>query len=139
MHRQWLRCIIAGHWRQRFLLEAISMRLCANGLMLALVGWKSYRRMCAPLLFLFLMLPLPGRIHDAVMLPLQSLCARMSATVLETVGVPVASQAVRPQRVDEDYEQVRRTNGSFGIAAGRDRLSQSQDSKRSPEARRRPG
>lgn len=69
--------------------ENVGMVLCVNGLALAMVGWKSYRRICIPLLFLFLMLPLPGRIHDAVTLPLQTFCARVSAIVLETVGVPV--------------------------------------------------
>jgi exosortase len=56
---------------------------------MGMVGWKNYKRMCVPLLFLFLMLPLPGQIHDAIMLPLQAFCAQLAATVLETVGIPV--------------------------------------------------
>jgi len=66
----------------------LGMVVCANGLVMGFIGWKGYKRVWYPMAFLLLMLPLPGQIHDAVMLPLQGLCARMGATVLEMAGVP---------------------------------------------------
>ena len=70
-------------------LENLGIVISANGLVLGLLGWKAYKLLCYPMLFLFLMVPLPGRIHDAVMLPLQTMGAHISATILEMVGVPV--------------------------------------------------
>lgn len=63
--------------------------ISANGLVLGLLGWKACKLLWYPMLFLFLMVPLPGRIHDAVMLPLQGMGAQISATILEMIGVPV--------------------------------------------------
>ncbi len=71
-------------------LENLGMVICANGLAMSLLGWQGYKRLWCPLVFLVLMLPLPHRIHDMVLLPLQGVGARISATVLETIGVPVA-------------------------------------------------
>ncbi|UCC30276.1 MAG: exosortase [Phycisphaerales bacterium] len=69
-------------------LQNIGMLICANGLIIGLIGWSAYRCIWYPLLFMFLMLPLPNRIHDAVTLPLQGVGAQISATILEIVGVP---------------------------------------------------
>jgi len=70
-------------------LENLSLVICANGLALTLLGWQGYKRIAFPLLFLLLMIPLPGRLHDAVMIPLQGLGAMLSAGILEIVGMPV--------------------------------------------------
>lgn len=69
-------------------LENVGMLICANGLIIGLIGWSAYRLIWHPLVFLFLMFPLPNRIHDAVMLPLQGAGAQLSAAILEMVGVP---------------------------------------------------
>lgn len=70
-------------------LENLSLVICANGLAMTLLGWHGYKRIAFPLLFLLLMIPLPGRLHDAVMIPLQGLGAMLSAGILEIVGMPV--------------------------------------------------
>ncbi len=70
-------------------LENVGMVICANGLVVALGGWGAYRTFWYPILFLFLMIPPPGRVHDAIMLPLQSVAAQISAIVLEILGVAV--------------------------------------------------
>ncbi len=59
------------------------------GLITAMVGTEGLKKLWFPLLFLFLMLPLPGRIHDAVMLPLQEASAAFSGSILEVFGIPV--------------------------------------------------
>lgn len=65
------------------------MLICTNAAALMLLGWPVYRQVWYPLVFLALMLPLPGRVHDAVMIPLQTLGAQVSATILEVGGIPV--------------------------------------------------
>ncbi len=68
--------------------ENVGMAVCVNGLVLTLIGWSGYRRVLYPMAFLFLTLPLPNRVHDAILLPLQSVGARISASILEIVGIP---------------------------------------------------
>lgn len=65
------------------------MVLAFIGLVTALIGTAGLRTLWYPLLFLFLMLPLPGRMHDAVMLPLQEASAALSGSILEVFGIPV--------------------------------------------------
>lgn len=71
-------------------LENFGLVVSVNGMAMSLVGMKIYRNICYPLLFLFLMLPFPWLIHDAVMLPLQGMAAASSETILEILGIPVA-------------------------------------------------
>ena len=71
-------------------LENLGMVICANGLVMTVIGWEGYRRIWYPLAFLLLMIPLPGRVHDAVMLPLQEFSTVVSAGALEILGVPAA-------------------------------------------------
>lgn len=71
-------------------MQYFGMVVCINGLLMSLIGPEGVRRLWFPMLFLFLMLPLPHRVHTAVMLPLQTVCARISETILETIAVPVA-------------------------------------------------
>jgi exosortase len=80
---------LAGAYYLYASLENLGIVICANGLVLGLLGWKAYKLLWYPMLFLFLMVPLPGHIHDAVMLPLQRMGAQISAAILEVVGVPV--------------------------------------------------
>ena len=65
------------------------MVLAFIGLVTAMIGTAGLKKLWYPLAFLFLMLPLPGRLHDAVMLPLQEASAALSGSILEVFGVPV--------------------------------------------------
>lgn len=58
------------------------------GVIASIVGPGVCTRIWYPLLFLFLMIPLPHRVHSALMLPLQGWGAQIAATVLETMGIP---------------------------------------------------
>jgi len=80
---------LLGRWHLFTSLENLSLVVCINGLAMSLIGWQSYKRFAYPLLFLLLMVPLPNRVHDALMLPLQGLGAMLSAGILEIIGVPV--------------------------------------------------
>ncbi len=67
----------------------MGMLLCGGGLVITLIGWSGFKKIWYPLLFLGLMIPLPRSIHDAAMLPMQELGARVSETMLELAGIPV--------------------------------------------------
>lgn len=69
--------------------QRFGLVVCANGLVMSAIGWRGYKRVWYPMFFLFLMIPLPNRVYDAIMLPLQGLSARAAAGVLEIIGVPV--------------------------------------------------
>jgi exosortase len=66
--------------------------LTVASLVLMTAGWQVFRRVVWILLFLFLMVPLPGRIHNLISLPLQSIATKGSVVLLEAVGTSVSRQ-----------------------------------------------
>ena len=69
--------------------ERYSLVLTIAGLVLLICGWGVLRRVQWILLFLFLMAPLPGQIHNRISGPLQTLATAGAVFLLEMVGVPV--------------------------------------------------
>ena len=65
------------------------MVLSIAGLVLLVAGVDVFRRVGPILLFLVLMVPLPGRIHNAISAPLQGQAAGGAIFVLELLGVAV--------------------------------------------------
>jgi exosortase len=82
---------LGGTSLQQPLLEQLGMLACANGVVMAAAGRSVYRAVWYPLAFLVLMLPLPSGAHEALISPLRELTAQVSATLLETLGVPTVS------------------------------------------------
>jgi len=72
--------------------ERYALGLTVAGLVLLVAGWQVFRRVLWILLFLFLMFPLPGRIHNLVAGPLQQLATTGSVGLLEAVGASVSQQ-----------------------------------------------
>ena len=72
--------------------ERYSLVLTAAGLVLTVAGWQVFRRVKWILLFLFLMIPFPGRIHNMISGPLQRLATTGSVFLLEALGVRVGQQ-----------------------------------------------
>ncbi len=72
--------------------EQMSMRtgfvLTCNGLVLLLLGRDAYRVLAFPLLFLFLMIPLPQSLVNVVSFPLQLFAADMAVRLLHELGIP---------------------------------------------------
>jgi len=66
--------------------------LTGAGLVLLVAGWRGVRRVSWILLFLFLMVPLPGRVHNLIGGPLQGLATSGSVFVLEAVLPRVSQQ-----------------------------------------------
>jgi exosortase len=73
--------------------ELMSMRtafvLTLNGLVLLLLGVRMYRILAFPLLFLFLMVPLPQSLVNVVAFPLQLIAADLAVTTVQYFGLPV--------------------------------------------------
>lgn len=76
----------------RFSAERYSFVLTLAALVLLMAGRQVLRRVSAILVFLFLMFPLPGRLHAAVSSPLQSLATSGSVFLLEAFGTRVTQQ-----------------------------------------------
>jgi len=73
-------------------IERYSLVLTVAGLVLMVAGWQVFRRVLWILLFLFLMVPLPTRIHNLISGPLQTMATTGSVFVLEAFGASVSQQ-----------------------------------------------
>jgi len=73
---------------ENFLMRS-SLIVIIAGLILFHLGIQVFRAVVFPVLFLFLMVPLPGIVFYAVTFPLQRLAAEQAAWTLEALGVPV--------------------------------------------------
>jgi exosortase len=72
--------------------ERYSLVLTLAGLVLMVAGGQVFRRAIWILLFLFLMIPLPGRIHNMIGGPLQRMATTGSVFLLEVFGARVNQQ-----------------------------------------------
>jgi exosortase len=72
--------------------ERYSLVLTVAGLVLMVAGWRVFRRVSWILLFLLLMVPLPGRVHNLIGGPLQRMATTGSVFLLEAFGVRVSQQ-----------------------------------------------
>jgi exosortase len=72
--------------------ERYALVLTMVGLVLLMAGWRTCLRIRWVLAFLFLMVPLPGRVHNAISAPLQDLATQGAVFSLELIGVSVARE-----------------------------------------------
>ena len=72
--------------------ERYSLVLTAAGLVLMVAGWQVFRSVVWILMFLFLMVPLPGRVHNLISGPLQNIATTGSVFLLEAFGATVSQQ-----------------------------------------------
>jgi len=73
-------------------IDNYSLVLTIAGLVLMVAGWQVFRCVSWILLFLFLMLPLPGRVHNLISGPLQSMATTGAVFFMEAFGVRVSQQ-----------------------------------------------
>jgi exosortase len=62
------------------------------GLVLMVAGWQVFRRLFLIMMFMFLMFPLPGRVHNMVSGPLQGMATTGAVFLLEAFGVNAGQQ-----------------------------------------------
>jgi exosortase len=72
--------------------ERYALVLTTAGLVLMVAGWQVFRRVSWILLFVFLMVPLPGRIHNIISSPLRNMATTGSVFLLEAFGVRISQQ-----------------------------------------------
>ena len=72
--------------------QGISLIALIAGLVIWLGGWKLFRAVAFPILYLILMVPLPGSVFTAVASPLQFFASFCSANLLEILRVPVVRE-----------------------------------------------
>jgi exosortase len=70
-------------------LERYSLILTISGLVLLMAGWQVFKQVFWILIFLFLMVPLPGRVHNAISSPMQSMATNGAVMMLELMGIIV--------------------------------------------------
>ena len=70
-------------------LPRVSLLILLAGLVILFQGWKFFRAVLFPWAFLILMIPIPALIMNRVTFPLQLLAAKLSAALLELVGIVV--------------------------------------------------
>ena len=69
--------------------ERISIVFSIAAMVLLLLGWKILIKVSTVILFLFLMLPWPNRIHAAVSLPLQQISTTSAVFCLQVLGFDI--------------------------------------------------
>ncbi|MBN1805947.1 MAG: exosortase/archaeosortase family protein [Sedimentisphaerales bacterium] len=72
--------------------ERYALVLTITGIVLLITGWQTFRTVSWIVLFLFLMVPFPGRIHNLISGPLQRMSATGSVFLLEAFGAKVSQQ-----------------------------------------------
>lgn len=72
--------------------ERYSFVLMVAGLVLLLAGRQIFKKVFWILSFLFLMVPLPGRVHDMISTPLQTLATDGAVMMLELMGIVVTQE-----------------------------------------------
>ena len=82
--------LIVGQLGAELFLARISLLIIIVGLIVLFLGWKFLRATLFPWAFLFLMIPIPVILFNQITFPLQLLASRLSAGVLDLLGVPVA-------------------------------------------------
>jgi exosortase len=73
-------------------IEAITITPAVFGLVLLIGGGKAVRWLWPSVLFLAMMVPLPGRIAAMMRGPLREICTKVSVYLLQTFGVPAVVQ-----------------------------------------------
>jgi len=92
-------------------LERYSLVLAIWGLVVLIFGRKVAWRLKGPLLFLMLMVPLPGMVESAIRLPLQRFAASVSAGVLDVMGWNAVSKGNLIRLYGQDLEVAAACNG----------------------------
>jgi len=92
-------------------LERYSLIVAVWGVVFMLSGWRRTRLMIGILLFLVLMIPLPGRIESSITLPLQRFAAQASAWVLNVMGWEAITHGNIIRMYGQDMEVAAACNG----------------------------
>jgi exosortase B len=85
---------VVGRSQEALTLEVFSQIFVFSGAVLALYGWRALRKVWFPIAFLMFVVPLPGSVLDAVLLPLKQFVSAMVDHLLFAIGYPIARNGV---------------------------------------------
>ncbi len=81
--------LVGGTAASELFTARVSLPIMLIGVLLALRGWEFVRRAAFPLLFLFMMIPLPYIIYYKLTFPMQIMSAKLSALLIRFIGLEV--------------------------------------------------
>ena len=81
--------LFAGVLGSELFLARVSLLILIAGLIVFLLGWRYFRLVLFPWIFLFLMIPIPAIVFNQITFPLQILASKIAASLLPLAGVPV--------------------------------------------------
>ena len=81
--------LIVGVLGAELFLSRSSLIFLISGMVIYFLGWQYLRALLFPLLFLFLMIPIPAIIFNQITFPLQILSSKLASNILPIFGVPV--------------------------------------------------
>jgi exosortase B len=85
---------VLGRSQDFFQFEAGSQIPLLAGFVLALLGKQAFRRLWFPIFFLAFLVPVPGSLLDAILLPLKQLVSMVCEELLYLAGYPIARTGV---------------------------------------------
>lgn len=87
-------CYVFGRSQDFFQFEAASQLPVLAGTVLALRGRNAIRRLWFPIMFLAFLVPVPGSLLDAVLLPMKQIVSVVAEEILYAFGYPIARTGV---------------------------------------------
>ncbi len=81
--------LVVGQLGAELFLSRSSLLIVLGGLVIFFMGWRFFRALLFPWLFLFLMIPIPAIVFNQITFPLQILASKVASTALPWMGVPV--------------------------------------------------
>jgi exosortase len=84
-----LSVLVVGVLGAELFLSRISLLLLIAGLIILFCGWRFFRAVLFPWVFLLLMIPIPEIVFSQITFPLQMLTSKVAALLLPLLGVPV--------------------------------------------------
>lgn len=81
--------LVVGVLGAELFLSRSSLIVILAGLIIQFYGWRHFRVVLLPWLFLFLMIPIPTIVFNQITFPLQLLASRLAAWMLAALGIPV--------------------------------------------------
>ncbi|MHC4986451.1 MAG: exosortase/archaeosortase family protein [Planctomycetota bacterium] len=83
---------VVGYWLRNPWSCQVTMVLLAAALVLFLAGWRMFRVVWLPILYLVFALPIPDMLYERVSLPLQNFAAANSTVLLSLFGIGIENQ-----------------------------------------------